>query len=315
LILCSLLSKMVSDSEWILPTELILQILGYTSARDVVRWRTVSLPSVIDLPASSSPVLSSLCMQVSKRFRAITYQLNVWKALHANVPFMPPPGSLLERALVKSERLAKSWSHQIQQLRVLSVHRIHFDGDLPFDHSIHLVDGRWFIACQSERRFVLYDTNDTHSIIDKTHAAPPIVLWEQNDKIVQWVSSPGAYREGRWVVYVWLQFEHSSKQWYVFVLCKSVAPYVLFSTTNSSLLELGWDADSGSSCDTIALDIPCNLLSTSFTTIPSIKFKCSRFLYLRVPQLVFDTITRIFYTIPSFKLALVRDQKHGARHG
>jgi len=192
----------------------------------------------------------------------------------------------------------------MQQLRVLSMRMIHFDGDIQSDRRNHLIDGRWFIACQSGQRIVLYDTYNTydaydyHPTIGKTLAAPPTVLWEQSNQIVRWFASTGTYREGRWVVYVWVQ-------------CAPAMHYC-------SILELGWDADSGSLCDTIAFDVPCDpsfegLWADEFDHISRVFssatpcFKSSRFLYLPGdpgPRLVFDTTTRIFYTVPPFQLAL-----------
>lgn len=81
------------------------------------------------------------------------------------------------------------------------------------------------------------------------------------------------------------------------------APQLLFFSTYRDLLELWWDAESGLPCDTLALNVPCDASVENAIEVTS--FNRSRFLYLPVPSLVFDTTNRVFYEFPSFSLALV----------
>jgi len=250
-------------TECIFPTELLYQILGYTSARDVFRWRTVS-----------------------KQFCAITYEPEMWKALHANAPFMCPPelpliGSV-DRALVRSERLAQSWSQDMCPLRLLSRIEIPFSVP-PFQHGTDLIGGRWLIMCTVLcEELVLYDTHPNAEA-----RVVPTVLWEERDnKIKAWYNNRLMCREGRWVAYV-----------------------LLFTgnPTRSTLLELSWGADSGSSCNSVDLgDIPGDMSIGTEDIIVQPSFDSSRFIYmlLSVPSLVFDTITRTFYEFPTFRIAL-----------
>ena len=182
----------------ILPAELVSYILCYTNPRDIIRWRSVSLYYV------ESRVSDTECtpfLQVSKWFGAITHDPAIWKALYANAPFICPPGpfpSQLERTLVRSARLAQSWT--TQPVQAVSRVEIPFDGE-PNDTS--LIGGRWLIVCQSKRRIVLYDTDADV----ETHV--PQILWEQEEhcqwQIRSWDSYSLVSEEGQWVVYVILQ--------------------------------------------------------------------------------------------------------------
>jgi hypothetical protein len=164
----------------IFPAELVSHILCYTNPRDIIRWRTVSLPFCLlnyEFQTSSIPPF----LQVSKWFQAITHDREIWKVLYANASFVRPPGPFpsqstasLERTLVRSTRLAQSWT--TQHLRAVSHVEIPFDGKATGDFkNTDLIGGRWFIVCQSRRRFVLYDTDanvETHE---------PLILWEQEE--------------------------------------------------------------------------------------------------------------------------------------
>ncbi|KAF8550110.1 hypothetical protein OG21DRAFT_1514436, partial [Imleria badia] len=117
------------STQCVLPTELIIHILCYTNTRDIVRWRTVS-----------------------KWFRAITHDPEIWEVLYANAPFCRPPGPFpcqstasLERALVRSARLAQSWT--TQSLQPVSHIEIPFNGDSGDRSGLDpdLIGGRWFI--------------------------------------------------------------------------------------------------------------------------------------------------------------------------
>jgi len=88
-------------------------------------------------------------------------------------------------------------------------------------------------VCQSNRRFVLYDTNAGPDA--EPHA--PQVLWEQEEGITDLdiclATLPS--EEGQWVVYVLLRTDDPPR-W--------------------TLLEFRLDGESGALCDTVTLDVP-----------------------------------------------------------
>ena len=128
-------------------------------------------------------------------------------------PFPSQPAASVERALVKSTRLAQSWTTQC--LRAVSHVEIPLDG-MPtkfITNNIDLIDGRWLIACQSKRRIVLYDTDADA----KTRV--PQILWEHETHIGWWDKYSVVSEEGQLVVYVILSEEPEqhplAQQWYV----------------------------------------------------------------------------------------------------
>ncbi|KAF8121107.1 hypothetical protein EV363DRAFT_1589108 [Boletus edulis] len=170
----------MTGSQCILPAELVIEILCYTSSLDVVRWRTVS-----------------------KWFCTLTHDPTVWKALYVNAPFLRPRGPCptvaFEDAFAKSERLEKSWT--TEELRTGSRVRIPFEGRVTKHR--HLVGGRWLVVCQADRRFVLYDTH-VHA---HTQKHKPQVIWEQADKIVAWDKCL-ATSEQEQIVYVLMSMDN-----------------------------------------------------------------------------------------------------------
>ena len=209
-------------AQCIFPTELICEILSYTSPLDVVRWRTVSLFSLGGMRVAVSYSLSPLSGKVSKWVCAISHDPEIWKALYVNAPFLRPSGPFhtvsFERAFVQSARLAQSWT--TQRLRTVSRVSVPFDGCVKGDR--HLVGGRWLIVCQLHRRFVLYDTNAN------AETGGPQVLWEQTQDIITWDKSLTTSEEGQWVVYVLFRTKDPPR-WYVCLM--SIRGCSLFPTT------------------------------------------------------------------------------------
>jgi hypothetical protein len=197
-------------TQCIFPTELIREILSYTSPLDVVRWRTVTCFPSAKLRVALTYLVSFPSAQVSKWFCAITHDPEIWKALYANAPFLRSPGPFptvsFERAFVQSARLAQSWT--TQRLRTVSCVSVPFDGCVTDD--LHLVGGRWLVMCQLYRLFVLYDTKANA----ETHA--PQVLWEQEETITTWDMCLATSEEGHCVVYVLLSTKDPPR-WYVCV--------------------------------------------------------------------------------------------------
>ena len=132
--------------------------------------------------------------------------------MYTHSPFPRPPGpsplqsrESLERMLLKSAQLAQSWT--TQPLREVSSIKIKNNGPSP-PAGLKLIPGRWLVACEDARRFVLHDA-DPHA---KTHARK--VLWEHEEQIVlAWDVHSVSPVAGQSVVYVSL-FEFGDK-WYV----------------------------------------------------------------------------------------------------
>lgn len=189
-------------TECVFPTELLYQILGYTSARDVIRWRTVSI-------SSTGPLLRPQVTHSSflLGFKVLCHHLpagNVESSAH----FMSPPelsliGSL-DRVHIRSERLAQSWSREMRRpLRLLSRTSIEIPFEsyyyFPFQYRNYLIGDRWFIMDKPYtvlcNGLVLYDTHPKAETRE-------VVLWEERDKKIKaWYYSMATCREGRWVVY------------------------------------------------------------------------------------------------------------------
>ena len=197
---------------------------------------------------------------------------------------------------MQSARLAQSWT--TQSLRTVSSVSVPFDGCVLED--THLVGGRWFLVCQEDRRFVLYDTNPDA----KTRA--PQVLWEQGENIIAWDNCLATSEEGQCVVYV-LFIAEDSPQWYVCVMSIRGA---LFIPNNPcrTLLEFRLDAESGALCDTVILDVPVlragvdRRLGDYDGREPLVR---PPFLTMQSQSLVFDIRTRVFYKFPAPSIALV----------
>jgi hypothetical protein len=134
--------------------------------------------------------------QVSKWFHTLTYDRVLWKNLYADAPFPRPPGPFssqsnasLERNLVKSAELAQSWT--TRPMRDVSWVKIELKGKPTCPPK--LIHGRWFIACQLDRRFVLHDTE----------TGAQHVVWEQDEPEVS--SWDACSMEGQCVAYVLLE--------------------------------------------------------------------------------------------------------------
>lgn len=61
--------------------------------------------------------------------------------------------------------------------------------------------------CQSDRRFVLYDTN-----IDGERREPQ-VIWEQAQEIGKWDKCMATSEEGQWILYVLLNLVDSPRRY------------------------------------------------------------------------------------------------------
>ena len=158
-----------------------------------------------------------LC-QVSKWFRAITYEDVLWRSLYIYAPFPRPPGpspsqsrAFLERMLVKSAQLAQSWT--TRPMREVSSVGIKLGVPLPCTH-VKLINGRWLVGCEEYRRFVLHDIDPS----SKTRVRQ--VLWEQEQPVCAWDVHSMSPVEGQSVVYVLLQFfrmYQGSPDWHWYV--------------------------------------------------------------------------------------------------
>lgn len=141
----------------------------------------------------------------------------LWKALYVSAPFPRPPGpspsqsaASLERTLVKSAQLAKSWT--TRPMRDISLVRIKLEGESTMPPK--LICGRWLVSCKRLRRFVLHDVDagaETH---------PRQVLWEHEKPVVSsWDVCSMTSTEGQCLVYVLLSFrtpeDPGFSNWYV----------------------------------------------------------------------------------------------------
>ncbi|KAI9457373.1 hypothetical protein HD554DRAFT_1780831 [Boletus coccyginus] len=235
------------STQCIFPAELIVDILSYTDPRDIIRWRTVS-----------------------KWFRAITYDPAMWNILYGNAPFVCPPGPFpsaasLERSLVRSARLAQSWT--TPSLRIVSHVVIPFYGQPQRDSrvdEVNLVCGRWFI----------------------TRWRVPQILWEKGKWIHRWASCSMISEDGNLVIYVILCEQHSQQhQW--------------------KFSEFRINGESGLLCDTIPIDFPeRGVVDSDVTPYIVGHLKQSPFLVIEPLYLVFDTRTRLFHELPKFRIAM-----------
>jgi len=243
-------------AQCIFPAELIGQILYRMDPLDVVRLRTVS-----------------------KWFRTLTYDRVLWTNMYADAPYPRPPGPFpsqsiasLERNLVKSARLAQSWT--TRPMRDVSCIKINLEGETTMRSTPapKLLHGRWLVVYEPNRRFVLHDT--------QTGARR--VLWERDKLVVSpWDVCSMTSPEGQCVVYLLLKPEWL--QW--------------------KLLEFRLDGESGKLVDSVVMDSP----AFTYLRIGSAKAFCagkSPFLSIPGHGLVFDTRTRIFYELPEFRVAL-----------
>jgi len=220
--------------------------------------------------------VSPLSGQVSKWFRTIAHNPEIWKALYANAIFLRPPGPFptasFERAFVRSARLARSWT--TQSLQAVSRVSVPFYGYATED--AHLVGGRWLLVCEKDRRFVLYDTNPG------AETRAPQVLWTKGKRIHAWEKCLAISEEGQWIVYV-----------------------LMMMPPGWTLLEFRLDAESGALCETIILDVPVSRDDRRLELYGGQKpLVCPPFLTIPSQNLVFDTRTRVFYGFPNFRIAL-----------
>ncbi|KAF8838228.1 hypothetical protein BDN67DRAFT_107343 [Paxillus ammoniavirescens] len=108
----------------VFPVEVICQILGFLSPREIVRLRTVS-----------------------KQFRDITYDPAIWKSVYANARLPRPPGpfpsqstQFLEHTLLQSDRLAQTWTSCPVQVISWTL-----GPKLPSQLKWNVLDGRWLV--------------------------------------------------------------------------------------------------------------------------------------------------------------------------
>ncbi|KIJ19574.1 hypothetical protein PAXINDRAFT_8059 [Paxillus involutus ATCC 200175] len=132
----------------VLPVEVICQILGFLSPREIVRLRTVS-----------------------KQFRDIAYDAAIWKTVYTNARLPRPPGpfpsqstQFLEHTLLQSERLAQTWT----SCPVKVISRT-LGPKLPSQLKWSVLDGRWLVWRETTQ-FLCHDL-DTGS---------RQILWEGN---------------------------------------------------------------------------------------------------------------------------------------
>ena len=224
--------------------------------------------------------------------------------MYTNAPFVRPPGPFpsqstasLERALVRSARLAQSWT--TQSLRIMSHVVVPYYGQPPRDiDDVVLVCGRWFTVCQSKRRIVLYDVNR------KPKKRVPQVLWETQRRIHRWTSCSVTSEDGNLIIYVMLCEQYSERpKWYVSIL--SLSPGTSHTPNpDRKFIEFRINGESGLLCDTIPINVP----GRGFLGTPDIvgNLKQSPFLFVEPLYMVFDTRTRLLHEFPEFRIAMVR---------
>ncbi|KAI9457378.1 hypothetical protein HD554DRAFT_2143028 [Boletus coccyginus] len=210
----------------------------------------------------------------------------MWNILYGNAPFVRPPGPFpsqstasLERSLVRSARLAQSWT--TPSLQIVSHVVIPYYGQPPGDlDDVDLVCGRWFTVCQSKRRIVLYDISPNRN--PKTRV--PQILWEKEEGIHDWTSCPVISEDGNLIIHVMLCEQYSQLQ------------------LKWKFIEFRINGESGLLCDTI----PINISEYGVLDTPYIagRLKQSPFLSIHPLHMVFDTRTRLFHEFPEFRIAL-----------
>ncbi|KAN0092722.1 hypothetical protein V8E55_003506 [Tylopilus felleus] len=157
-----------------LPEELIQHIFSFLNPCDIVR---------------------SL-RQVSKQFHDITQDAALWREVYANARLLLPPGlfswqstQYLERTLVKSELVSKTWTSQPFEMHTSTL-RTWQGGRFA---SWAIAFGRWCIFLELEGKTVRcydIDTNSLRSLYDGTaHPSFMCVVYTANARDV----------DGRWV--------------------------------------------------------------------------------------------------------------------
>ncbi|KAF8554427.1 hypothetical protein OG21DRAFT_1497072 [Imleria badia] len=134
-----------------LPVEVIQHIFSFLSPCEIVRLR-----------------------QVSKKFRDITHSHSLWRKIYANACLLLPPGPFswqstryLERTLVQSELVSKTWTSQ--PLRQLSHTLTSWKRESDRAITWAVIFGRWCIFLQEKIiRCHDIDTDTYHSLYDGT---------------------------------------------------------------------------------------------------------------------------------------------------
>ncbi|KAF8553182.1 hypothetical protein OG21DRAFT_1497848 [Imleria badia] len=243
----------------VFPAETVCRILRYSSPRDLVRWRAVS-----------------------KWFCAITYDASIWRYLYTNSCLPRPPGPFpfqstvyLEQALLRTERLARSW--MTRPMRDVSL--VELQVEQQPRGVIRLLSGRFLIGCESASRFVLHDVDANV----EPHASQKQVIWEQQEQVLAWAATSIATEDGRFVMYVLLsERKLGIPRWRLLEFCfsgKSVKP-----------------------CAVDTFDVPTSKFESYRVVLQ--KSGKSPFLHLSGCKLVFDMRTRVFYEFPKFFIAL-----------
>ncbi|KAF9237010.1 hypothetical protein BU15DRAFT_63517 [Melanogaster broomeanus] len=184
-----------------LPVELIFNILSYLNPREIVHLRVVS-----------------------KQFREITEDSQLWRTVYASACFLRPPGpfpsqstKFLERTLLHSEQLFRTWTSEPAKItgRVLPV---------PNPPQWDVLSGRWFVWMDADMNIRCHDLD--------TDAEQ--VLWQhEGDELFHFVASTTASPAGR----------------LIYIILYDDAP------TLRRLLEYRVEEDSGSLSDPVSHDI------------------------------------------------------------
>ncbi|KAG6373501.1 hypothetical protein JVT61DRAFT_6659 [Boletus reticuloceps] len=132
--------------------EVVYHIFSFLSPCEIVRMRQES--------------------QVSKKFHDITHSHALWKEVYANARLLLPPGPFswqstryLERTLVQSELVSRTWTSQPPKMHSRIVTRRQGRRNTPWT----VVFGRWCIFLKGETvQCHDIDSNTYHSLYDGT---------------------------------------------------------------------------------------------------------------------------------------------------
>ena len=231
--------------------------------------------------------------------------------MYADAPYPRPPGPFpsqsnasLERNLIKSARLAQSWT--TRPIRDISCVKTELKGE-PTISTPRLIHGRWLVTCELARRLVLHDTE----------TGAQRILWEQDElQLSLWDMCSMTSVEGQCVVYVLFVLRSGSSSepifsgWYVYlVLSIGIEPLLgrrFHGFSYRKLLEFRLNGESGELVDSAVIDGPAD---TPPYDHGREKFFARNSPFLSIsttPRMVFDTRTRVFYELPEFRVALVR---------
>lgn len=153
--------------------------------------------------------------QVSKLFRAITCRASVWRHLYASSYLLRPPGpfpfqsaAYLEEALVKAEKVARSWMTKPMRGTSSVELRVEQQPAGP----IKLLAGKWVIGCESGTRIILYDA----ATLSEQRRR---VIWEHEEPVETWDVGFVTSEEGQCLLYVLLSHEDLDIPWWYACIC------------------------------------------------------------------------------------------------